>query len=254
MGAVAGRSFGGYTLIEILLVTGLLVLLTAIAVPNLLADIESRRLPTSARNLRSMLTMVRAHAMYDGKRYRVRFPEEGELDPRGGRRQPIIEREDDPFGEPNIWNRVSEPWARAETFLRNVRCAEVRLGRPTLEKLMDRLRADKVDERLEALADEFEPGFASLIFESDGTTEWATFVVTDGPEDVAVEDLEVKDRIEVILDGLTGLMWLQRPFYDDELDMFKKHDWPPVLRKDFVRTEPLTEQDVLEISETAVRR
>jgi hypothetical protein len=47
---------------------------------------------------------------------------------------------------------------------------------------------------------------------------------------------------------------LQRPFYEDEIEMLKENGWPPVLRKDFFRRAPLTEADVLEISETAVRR
>lgn len=239
---------------EILLVVGLLLALTSMAVPSLVRDIEQRRFPTSANRMRALLTLVRANAMYDGRRYQVRFPQEDELDHQGEQRQPIIEREDDPFLEPNVFNRVTAPWSRDETLLQGVRCAEVRLGRPTLDELLDRFVGEEVEERLEALAEEYEEGFPPLVIEPDGTTEWVTFVLTDAEEKTAKEDLEVTQQIEVIMDGLTGLIWLQRPFHDEELMMFKEHEWPPVLRKDFIRAAALTEDDVLEIQETAVRR
>lgn len=244
----------GYTLVEVVLVVTLLAVLATMAVPTILRDIEQRRLPTSVRTMRALLTLVRANAMYDGKRYRIRFPQEDEIDHFGEQRQPIIEREDDPFAEPNVFMRVTEPWARGETFLRSVWCAEVRLGRPTLEKLREKFVAQEEDPWFEALAEDFEEGYPPLIVEPDGTSEWVTFVITNAPRDTDREDLEVPEQIEVIMDGLTGLIWLQRPFYDEELDMFEEHGWPPVLRKDFIRIAALTEQDVLEITETTVRR
>lgn len=251
---VGRRQLNGYTLIELVLVVGILLALMAMAIPNLINDIEHQRFPTSARRMRSLLTLVRANAMYDGKRYRIRFPQEDEIDHEGEDRQPLIERENDPFREPNVYTLVTEPWTRGETLLRGIWCSEVRLGRPTLEKLEDDLIGEKLDDRLEALAEDYEEGYPPLFIEPDGTTEWVTFVLTSAPRETDKEDLEVAQQIEVIMDGLTGLIWLQRPFYDEELEMFKEHDWPPVLRKDFVRIAPLTEEDVLEISETAVRR
>jgi hypothetical protein len=192
--------------------------------------------------------------MMDGKRYRIRFPMEDEIDSEGERRQPLIEREDDPFREPGVFNRVTEPWAEGETLLGGIRCAEVRPGRPTLEALEDELVAEEMEEYIEAASEGYEEGFPPLYVETDGTMEWATFVITDAPENVEDEDLESYARVEVIMDGITGLIWLQRPFYDDEIEMFKEHGWPPVLRRDFLRERPLTEEEVLEISETRVRR
>jgi hypothetical protein len=57
----------------------------------------------------------------------------------------------------------------------------------------------------------------------------------------------VGNRIEVILEGPTGLAWLQRPFYDEELDLFEEKGWPAVLRKDFLDKAVLTEDDILEL-------
>jgi prepilin-type N-terminal cleavage/methylation domain-containing protein len=245
----------GFTLIEIILVIGMITILAAMSVPNLLRTIEERRLPESARQMRSLLMMVRANAMYEGKRFRIRFPLEDELDALGSETQPVVEREDDPFREPGLYNLVDEPWAREATFFRNIRCAGVRLGRPTLERIEEEKFIDEESEDLIDQADsEFTEEFPPLYVETDGTTEWVTFVVTDAPPDVEVDALEDYRRIEVIMDGLTGLIWLQRPFYDEELTMFKENGWPPVLRKDFVRFSPLTEEDVLEIQESRVRK
>lgn len=233
---------------------GLLMAMFGLAIPDLMRQIKNSRLPESARQMRAMLTLVRANAMYDGKRYRIRFPEEDEIDSEGEQRQPLIEREDDPFLEPGVYNLVTAPWARGATLLRDIRCAETRLGRPTLEKLEEELVGEQEEERLEALAEGFEEGFPPLIVETDGTSEWVTYLLTDAPAEVDPEELDEYRRIEVIADGITGLIWLQRPFYEEELEMFKEHDWPPVLRRDFLRETPLTEEEVLEISETRVRR
>lgn len=249
-----GSDAKGYTLLEAVLAVALIATLTALAVPNLVRDIEGRRMPVSADQMRSLLTTVRSKAMYDGQRYRVRFPREDEIDSEGEERQPLVECEDDPFREPGVFNLVTEPWARGETFLGEVRCSEVRLGRPTLDELEEKFISQDLGEELEAVADEYEKGYPPLVFETDGTCEWATFVLTDAPRAADEKEVEAHARVEVILDGLTGLIWLQRPFFEEEIAMFKEHDWPPVLRKDFLRPAALTEEEVLEIQETAVRR
>lgn len=244
----------GFTLIEVVMAVALLLLVVSFALPNLIGQLEAQRLPKSCEQLRGLLTLVRANAMYDGKRYRVRFPGEDEIDGIGDDRQPLIEREDEPFKDPGVFNPVNDFWAYGETILRDIWCSEVRLGRPTLDSIDDtKLVGEDVDERLEAEAEGFEEHYPPLTVETDGTTEWVTFVLTDAPRDVAEDEIENYSRIEVIMDGLTGLIWLQRPFYDEEIELFREHDWPPVLRRDFIRKAALTEDNVLEIQETAVR-
>ncbi|MHC4234646.1 MAG: pilus assembly FimT family protein [Planctomycetota bacterium] len=244
----------GVTLLEVVLVLGILVALAALAVPNLIAEIEGQRLPTSAEQMRSLITMTRANAMFDGKRYLIRFPREDELDDEGDDRQPLIEREDDPVGEPWVFNPVKAPWVYGETLLRDVWCAQVRLGKPTVERLQDGFQSEQESERLDEVFEDEEPDFPPLIIEPDGTSEWATFVITNVSGELTVEDLEEDDPvIDVILDGVTGLIWLQRPFKEEELDMLEEHNWPPVLRQDFLRPQLLTEEEVLEIREKMIR-
>jgi hypothetical protein len=92
-----------------------------------------------------------------------------------------------------------------------------------------------------------------LVFEPDGTSDWATFLlVADAPRQIDIEELENYERIEVIYEGQTGLAWLQRPFYEEELDLFEEKNWPVVLRRDFLRPQVLTEDDVLELRDFRV--
>lgn len=268
------RSYRGFTLFEVLLVIGLLAVLTAVVVPNFMGQLTRERLPKSAEQMRALLQLTRANAMLDGKRYRLRFPREDELDDEGTDVQPIIECEEEPFREPGVYKRVSANWAYGVTLLERVWCVKVRQGKSTVEGLLcniEDVTADLNEEELEEnpfwleTMEEFEEEYPPLVFEPDGTSEWATFVLADVPRDIEAKtprdidpdelaDKERIKRIEVIYDGLTGLAWLQRPFEEEELEMLQENNWPPVLRKDFLRPALLTEEEVIEIQESLVRR
>ncbi|MCH7884240.1 MAG: hypothetical protein IIC01_03230 [Planctomycetes bacterium] len=253
------RDRRAYTLIEVVLAVGLLLAISAMTIPNFLRELTREELPGSARQLRSLLSLVSANASFDGKRFRIRFPTEDETDPLGGDRQPIIEREDDPFLEPEVFNLVTSPWAIGKTLLGQVWCAEVRLGRPSIEQLKNLREGQgrsQIEDALEEALDEegFEPLHPPLLIEPDGTTEWATFVLTKAPRDTDPEDLAEYPSIELILEGATGLAWMQRPFYDEELDLFEQKGWPAVLRQDFLDPRVLTEDDVLELRDVPVNR
>lgn len=248
----------GFTLVEVTLVVGILVLISAMIIPNFLRQIRGEAMPRSARQLRSLITLVRANASFDNKRYRIRFPNEDEKDLFGGRTQPLIEREDDPIDEPEIFNVVTDPWAIEPTFMGDVWCAEVRLGKPTIERLRE-LReraADGVERELEEAKerdDKIDPDRPPLFIEPDGSSEWVTFVLTTAPRNTALDDLPDHPQLHLIADGGTGLAWLQRRFYDEEIDLFEEKNWPAVLRQDLLSPTMLTEDDVLEIRERQLR-
>jgi len=246
-----------FTLIEVVLVIGLLLVISAITLPNFFSELKREELPTSAHQLRALVTLVRANAAFDAQRYRIRFPREGETDALGGVHQPIVEREDDPIAYPEVFNPLSASWAVGKTLLGNVRCAEVRLGRPTVADIKRR-RESASREMEKAFAvrnqrEEFERERPPVYVEPDGTSDWATFTLTKAPLDIPLGELYQQPGIDVILDGLTGLCWLQRPFYDEELDLFAEKNWPAVLRKDFLTPRMLTEQDVLELRDLPVQ-
>ena len=243
-----------YTLVEMLLVVGILAAVSAMVIPNLIGQLQADALPRSARQLRSLITLVRANAALDGRRYQIRFPNEDELDHLGGDRQPLIEREDDPFLEPEVFNLVTAPWAIQRTFLSSVWCAEIRLGRPTIEEIIQRRKriAEQIEEKLSDAFEEYEPERLPLVCQLDGTSEWAVFVLTEAPRTIELDELENYPQIELIVDGATGLAWMQRPFYDEELDLFEEKNWPAVLRQDYLSTAELTEDDVLELRERQI--
>ena len=243
-----------YTLVEIVLVVGLIALISAIAIPAFYRQMKEEELPGSGKQMRSLLSLVRANAAMDGRRYRIRFPNENETDAIGTDRQPIIEREDDPVLQPELFVPVRASWAIGVTLLGDVWCAEVRLGKPTIEELQARREAIKEQVKKKQGQDKFEPERPPLIIEPDGTSDWATFAITLAPRDTDIEDLEEHPRLEVILDGVTGLGWLQRPFYDSELDLFEEKGWPAVLAQDYVDPTEITEDRVLEVSDFDFKR
>jgi hypothetical protein len=243
-----------FTLLEVTLVIALLVVISAIAIPNFAHQIERETLPGSGRQLRSLLALARANASFEGKRYRVRFPKDEEKDSLGGDRQPLIEREDDPIHEPEVFKPVTAPWAVGNTLLGKVWCAEVRLGRPTIDDLRKRrTKITKAAEDLLRQKEEFDPERPPLFIEPEGSSEWATFVLTDAPRRTKIEEVDNYPRVDLIVEGTTGLAWIQRPFFDEELDLFEEKGWPAVLRQDFLDPRVLTENDVLELREITIR-
>ncbi len=248
------------TLIEVSLVAVMLAVIAAMVMPNFFLRVKQQELPTSANQMRSLLTMVRAHAQFDTKRYRIRFLDEDEIEDEEWEwvenpHQPIIEREDDPIDEAGVYNVVAEPWAVGDTFLGEIWCVEVRIGKPSLEELQMLQQEEPEDfEKTEIkMFENLDPYRPPLYIEPDGTSEWATFVVTDAPKDVQYDELPDYSRIEVIYDGEMGLVWLQRPLYEEELDLFEEKNWPVVFRQDFLRKQVLTEDDVLELMDIPVQ-
>ncbi|HEY3245458.1 MAG TPA: GspH/FimT family pseudopilin [Phycisphaerae bacterium] len=249
----AGARRTALTLLELLLVIGLLTILAGLVFPNMLGLIERERLPQSAEQVRSLLQMTRANAMFDGRRYRIRFTDPQRSEHTDEARQPIIEREDDPLENPEKFNPVGYPWARGVTLHEQVWCAQVLPGKPYLDEGQVAYDAPPVPPNT-VDREKSDPLRPAIYFDPNGMSSWATFRITTAPLGTEPADLKDKPVIDVIFDGETGLAWLQRPFYPEEIDMLTKHDWPPVLRSDFLRPQPLTEDEVLEIRETLVRK
>jgi hypothetical protein len=205
--------------------------------------------------MRALIAMVQANAAFDGLRYRIRFPLEDELDDLGGTRQPIIERENDPLELPDFFDPVTAPWAVGTTLLDGIWCAEVRLGMPTIESIRAREERNEVAEELEEVFEDFDPLRPPLYVEPDGTNDWVTFVLTDAPQNIKAEkiaDNEKYLRLEIIVEAYSGVSWVQRPLYDEELDLFEEKNWPVVLRQDLISPRVLTENDVLELHDIKI--
>lgn len=233
-----------FSLLELVVVIFLLALLSALVVPRLSGQIEANKMPYSAEQLRALLRMTRAHAMADGLRYQIRFLLPAEVEEREAYDewhafQPVVEYEPDPLGAPGRFEPVTAEWAIADTFYEPVRCARVRLG------LYDVLDDEEFDEEfgLEARDLDEDELLAPLVFEPDGSSERATFVLTRQPFDVTYDelrDLQEEDLtavLEVHLDGRTGDIWLLRPWVEEEKDLFRQLRVRPDFRRDFTSTD-----------------
>jgi len=221
-----------FTLLELLIVIALLALLAALAWPRMESQLVGSELPESAERLRSLVAMTRAAAIMENRRFRIRFePEE---------QQPFIEFEPDPIRQPGQYFSVEASWAREPPLLGGVQVHEVRLGRPEFlkpvstsggagqnEKLMDsELSAGAdVDETGESTVTNLsttpqgeEDGDArrpSIVFESDGGSDWATLVVARLPLSELIDDNVAQKWI--ILDGRTGLATVRDGLTQEQL-------------------------------------
>jgi prepilin-type N-terminal cleavage/methylation domain-containing protein len=198
----------GFTLLEVLLVIGLLAALAALAMPVMFGELSRRELTESAENVRSLVVMARANAMISGNRYRIRWDAEW--------RQPIVEHEPDAVGAPEEFVAVQASWARDDVLLREINCYEVWLGRPVQYELVveeaedDSSEQDQVEEDL--TEDEF--GRPTLLFDATGRVDWATFVIAKGQVDELAEDAE---QLWVVVDGRTGQVLIERPLDEESL-------------------------------------
>jgi prepilin-type N-terminal cleavage/methylation domain-containing protein len=237
------------TLIEVLLTIVILGLIMAWAMPELDRLWESRSLVESADRLRTLIVRTRAQAMLDGRRYRITFPgapdpndpfADKEIDVPFETKQPEVEWQRDPLVNPEWWDRYHSDWADSDVLYPGVRCVAVMPGRPSFD-------VDPQSPISGPSITEGEAPFHRVNFNHDGTSDWATFVLTDLPFDIDVEEHHVGRIINVIVDGRTGEAWLQRAMRTEEVEMMKDFGAQPVLHMDFTRPDRITEDNILQV-------
>jgi prepilin-type N-terminal cleavage/methylation domain-containing protein len=228
----------GFTLLELLIVIGLVLLLASMVVPVFTGEIARRRLADSIGQMQSLVQLTRAHAMNDGKRYRIRWPEEDaykEAEEKSETLQPIVEVEADPIGQPGVFTEVKDLWVQGDTLHSGIQCVRVELGQqepndPNDPNQSDEMRqiASGVDQMFDdksELEDMFEqdmdeagseeekdPVRPAIVFETDGTAEWARIYLTNGD---AGEDGEPQTW-EIAIDGRTGSVGWRKSLSESE--------------------------------------
>lgn len=224
----------GFTLVEILVTLGVLVLLASVAWPAMESQIRASELPESADRMRTVLAMTRCEAMVQYRRFRVRFEAEAQ--------QPIVEWEPDPIRRPGEFEATAAPWADEAVLLADVQVHKVELGRPVWTMPIaqtddpDAVLQDIEEEKEEQAEKETELGFSvdgglavsaqdeelaveetrpMIVFDVDGSSEWATLVVArvDPTEDLAEDD----PQIWILLDGRTGLASIRDQVTEEQL-------------------------------------
>lgn len=217
-----------------MLVVGLLALLASLAWPIMERRYSAAQLPESGVQFRSLLTMARASAMMDGCRYRVRF------EPK--QQHPVVEYEKDPFKAPGKYEPVKTDWTADERLLGDVQVHEIRGGRPEYTlPFDDEPQTSDVDE-LNAMTDEqaaadtaepqpdeeapavgvmaqsdvpIDEARPPVVFESDGSTDWATLVLAAVPPGDELTDKTPQLWIEI--DGRTGLVTIREPLTEAQM-------------------------------------
>ena len=201
-----------FTVIEILIVLGMLVLLAGFTWPVLETQIRGSELPESAARVRDVLYMARAEAAKENRRVRVRFAPKAQ--------QPIIEIERDPIRDYNVWTPVESPWAvqaMESLLLSDVQVHTIKLGRPEFTKPIS------VSENPEEEKDEGETLKGDEIGALDTEEVFDDLDPSNPDSEIADSDYPVDEfRPSILFDanGKVGwaLMTLARTLPEDELE------------------------------------
>jgi prepilin-type N-terminal cleavage/methylation domain-containing protein len=100
----ARRFQRGFTLLEVLLVIGLLGALLAFVVPNFAGFERSQGLDESVQRMRALVSMCRAQAANEGHALRLVFRRDGTL---------RVQQQRDPLDAPNEYVAVKADWAQS---------------------------------------------------------------------------------------------------------------------------------------------
>jgi len=238
-----------FTLLELLLVLIILGLIASFVFPDLARALQGRSLQESAERLRSIVVMLHSRSMQDGRRYRVEFP--GTPDPNDKyadeevyvpveTEQPIVKRQADPLGNPDLFEDVHEDWTDQDFMQDGTRCIAVFPGTPNFDCSQGKLIAGPdISEGITT--------FVPLTFNPDGTSDWVTIILTDLPPDTELLPEHVSRILNVIVDGRTGQTWIQRALLCEEVELMQEYGASPILHIDFTSTEMITEDNILHI-------
>lgn len=237
----------GFTLLELVITVAVIALIMGFVFPDLYKLMQARRLEESCDQLRSLLVMCRARAMHEGIKYRVQFPgtpdpldknADKEVDVPFETLQPQVFRQDRPIEFPDSYVEVDEDWTRESFMQKGVRCVAVLPGRPNFDEQVS--DSPFVGPTIHEGRTEFVP----LTFNTDGTCDWVTFVITDLPFETIPQASDLMRIFNLIVDGRTGQSWFQRVILKEEADLLREHGASPVLHMDFKSPDMLTEQNI----------
>lgn len=106
----------GFTLFEVLLVIVLLAAIAGLAWPSLTGASKRGQITESASRMKSLVSMLRASAMNDSRRYRMTIRQDGSV---------VIRRQLDAIRAPQVYVPVRENWAQTEPLLPEVWVDEI---------------------------------------------------------------------------------------------------------------------------------
>jgi prepilin-type N-terminal cleavage/methylation domain-containing protein len=192
----------GFTLLELLMVVGLLAVLALAAWPDLTGTTRAERLKESAKRMEALVAMCRAEAMNDARAYQLVFRQDGSV---------RVKAQLDPLKAPHLYNPVQAGWGRIEVLQENVWVAAVQLlpEGPAPIRIIDEKLVFPDEQEIEPQPiDEFEQA-PTIEFEPDGTCGSLRWVLRDEHEQNLLLTLDgrlgrvgVEDYSNPALDGL----------------------------------------------------
>lgn len=237
-----------FTLVEVLLVILLIGAIVFFSFPDFKAEFRRRSLMESADRLRALIVMCHAEAMREGRYYRIQMPRTPDPnDPNASKtvevpletEQPQVIRQRDLLN-PEDWEGFEAYWKDQPILQDGTRCIGVFPGRPNFDiQGNSPIAGPQIDGT--------ETTYVPVTFNPDGTCDWATFVLTDLPPDTELQPSHVARILNVILDGRTGQVWIQRALRVEEVEVMQEHGASPIFHMDFLVSEPITEENILQI-------
>jgi prepilin-type N-terminal cleavage/methylation domain-containing protein len=237
-----------FTLVEVLLVILLIGAIVFFAYPDFQAEFGRRSLTESADRLRALIVMCHSEAMREGRYYRIEMPNTPDPNDPDARKtvevpleteQPRVIRQQDLLN-PESWEDFDAYWKSDNVLQNGTRCIGVFPGRPNFDiQGTSPIAGPQIDGT--------ETTFVPVIFNPDGTCDWATFVLTDLPPDTELQPSHVARILNVIVDGRTGQVWIQRALRVEEVEVMQERGASPIFHMDFLSPQPITEENILEI-------
>ncbi|MBI5387634.1 MAG: GspH/FimT family pseudopilin [Verrucomicrobia bacterium] len=204
----------GFTLIEVLLATVLLLLLLGAVVFNFSSLEQGARLDEGASQFESLLRFARAHATSSGRQVQVSFQEEIEVDTEFPFASVHVKWEPDPLGQPGTFEDLPLTQPYQERLNDLVLVDTVRLIGPGTDSAASSDAAE-ADEAGDAEVMDF---FPSITFYPDGSSDSARIVLVS-------RDEADRRRVDLRLVGVTGVT--RRSVVDESGEMPEEEEPPP---------------------------
>lgn len=239
---------------EVLLTIFVLGLIMAFSFADYGKVIASRSLTESSDRLRSLILRASSEAMLNGVKFRITFTPISN-DPAERLRQqaetqnvptetvqPILQIQSDPLSNPDNFGDVNPDWKMEKILQPGTRCVAVIGGQPKFD-----IQSNSPIAGPQPTIGE-ETSFSPLTFNPDGTCDWVTFVLTDLPPLDELQEGHAARILNVIVDGRTGQVWIQRALTVREVEVMNKYGASPILHQDFIDPKEITEQNILKIN------
>jgi type II secretory pathway pseudopilin PulG len=191
------RAAAGFSLIELLLVVGLILLLTSAFVLNFSSMLRGNQLEEGTTRLETLMRYARAQAAQSGRKVQLVFGPEATNAPAASTGEVRATWERDPLGQPGCFSEMGEGQWHLQELNDLVQVESVKLFDASGADPVANACSDPVDTEDEETGSAFTKSIAPITFYPDGSSDSAEIVV-------AARSPEEDQRMTVRLVGITG--------------------------------------------------